>query len=70
MDYPNKGRNKKGTWKRYMASRTIENYGKYKEQRKKVKHMVAEAKKASWTDFGNKRKSEIVLQNDEIFKKE
>lgn len=37
---------------------------------KKVKHMVAEAKKASWTDFGNKRKSEIVLQNDEIFKKE
>lgn len=45
---------KKRRWKEYLGRRTDETYSRYKEQREKVKNIVQEAKKKSWSDFGDK----------------
>lgn len=45
-------RQKKQKWKKYLKSRTEENYNEYKTQRIKVKNAISEAKNKSWEDFG------------------
>lgn len=45
---------KKQKWKQYLNNGNNDSYNEYKEQRKKVKDMVMEAKKKTWEEFGQK----------------
>ena len=44
---------KKQIWKNYLRDKNTDTYRKYKEQRKKVKQLVLDAKRQSWEEFGN-----------------
>lgn len=45
---------KKQKWQNYLNNRTTANYGRYKDQREKVKNLVRESKQKSWMKFGEK----------------
>lgn len=45
---------KKIAWKKYLSSRSNEDYETYKRKRKTVKTMITEAKKQTWVEFGEK----------------
>lgn len=49
---------KKKSWTTYLSNRTTNNYEQYKNERKRVKQLVSEAKKKQWIEFGEKMETD------------
>lgn len=50
----NEVRQKKQKWQKYLVSKSRESYHEYKQQRRKVKELIQQAKNRSWEEFGTK----------------
>ncbi|KAF2902829.1 hypothetical protein ILUMI_03356 [Ignelater luminosus] len=59
---------KKGLWKRYLASKSVDVYEKYTLQRKRVKECIKLEKTKSWKEFGKKMEADYKRNQKPFFK--